>query len=252
MKEEVLYQRHVGDYGEIFLNRPAKRHAISGEMTALFKMKLDQARQDNVKFLVITASGDDLFCAGGDLHYLHGELTAEEAFSRLFPMKEVLYEIAAFPVPTICLLNGDAFGGGCEIATACDIRITRESGRFGFIQSTIGITPGWGGGALLYEKVAPDFAFHWLMEGKVFSAPALKERGWIHHLAAEEVWANREALLRPYTAKSHKQMKILKAQYKKKLSISRLSSLMNEEVENCASLWDSPEHKEAIRKFIAG
>ncbi|WP_100011059.1 enoyl-CoA hydratase/isomerase family protein [Lentibacillus sediminis] len=252
MTEEVLYQRLEAGYGEICLNRPAKRHAISAEMTALFKKKLDQARQDQLKFLVITASGDDLFCAGGDLHYLHGELTAEEALCRLSPMKELLYEIAAFPVPTICLLNGNAFGGGCEIATACDIRIAREKGRFGFIQSTIGIIPGWGGGALLYEKVAPDFAFQWLMEGNVFSAPVLKERGWIHHLAAEEVWANRESLLEPYTSKSHKQMKILKAQYKNKLSISRLSSLMNEEVESCASLWDSPEHKEAVRKFILG
>src|SRR5690625_5646758 len=95
-----------------------------------------------------------MFCAGGDLINFHGELTPDEAFSRLYPMKEVLYDIASFPVPTICLLNGDALGGGCEIATACDFRIAKETTKFGFVQSKLGIVPGWGGGTRSEEHTS--------------------------------------------------------------------------------------------------
>ncbi len=130
-------------------------------------------------------------------------------------MKEVLYEIASFPVPVICLLNGDAVGGGCEIATACDLRISRGERRFGFIQSTLGITPGWGGGVLLYEKVHPSFALQWIMEGAHFQADELRHQGWIHRIIAEKDWQDQEYVLQPYLSKSEEQMKTLKSQYKK-------------------------------------
>ncbi|MFC2950209.1 enoyl-CoA hydratase/isomerase family protein [Virgibacillus sediminis] len=100
-----------------------------------------------------------------------------------------------FPVPVIRLLNGSAVGGGYEIATACDIRISKGTSSFGFVQSTLGILPGWGGGVLLYEKVMRDFAFQWLVEGTMYSAEQLKEKGWLHHLVAEEGWEQQKKVL---------------------------------------------------------
>ncbi|UJL47841.1 enoyl-CoA hydratase/isomerase family protein [Virgibacillus sp. NKC19-16] len=251
MSKTITYHKSSAGYGEICLNRPEKHNAISEEMVDELKSSLDTAKQDSITFLVITGAGEKIFSAGGDLNYLHGNLTSDEAFTHLYPMKEVLYEIVSFPVPTICLLNGDAWGGGCEIATACDIRISRETSRFGFVQTKLGIIPGWGGGVLLYEKVNPSFALQWLMEANAFDASELKERGWLQHIVSAEVWNDRDQLLQPYIQKSYDQMKIVKSQYKKKLSSLGLSSLMNEEVRNCSQLWDSMEHKEAVRQFFA-
>lgn len=250
LSETIMYHKYAEGYGEICLNRPEKHNAISEEMVEELKVSLETAKQDSITFLVITGAGEKIFSAGGDLNYLHADLTSDEAFSHLYPMKEVLYEIVSFPVPTICLLNGDAWGGGCEIATACDIRISRETSKYGFIQTKLGIIPGWGGGALLHEKVNPSFAMQWLTEANTFVAGQLKERGWIHHIVTPEVWNDRDRLLKPYIQKSFEQMKIVKSQYKKKLSSLGLSSLMNEEVRNCAQLWDSKEHKEAVRQFF--
>lgn len=246
----VQYRKHPENYGEICLNRFRKHNAITGEMVEELNGILQQAKQDAIKFLVITGAGDKMFCSGGDLNQLHGDLTPEEAFALLYPMKQVLHEIVSFPVPTICLLNGDALGGGCEIATACDIRIAEDNTKFGFVQSSIGIVPGWGGGALLYEKVNPSFAFQWLIEAEVFQAQYLLERGWLHKIAETATWEDRQVLLNPYISKSYSQMLSLKAQFKLKLSSLGLSALMNEEVRNCANLWDSVEHKEAVQKFL--
>ncbi|MBP1950622.1 enoyl-CoA hydratase/isomerase family protein [Virgibacillus litoralis] len=250
--ETIQYNTYEDDgYAVIQLHRPKKRNAVSNEMVNELKNVLESAKQSSLKFLVITGAGTKMFCAGGDLHNLHGELSTDEAFSTLYPMKEVLYDIVSFPVPTICLLNGDALGGGCEIATACDFRIARENTKFGFVQTKLGITPGWGGGALLYEKVHPSFAYQWLMEGEVYNASYLLKQGWLHKIASDELWTDHQKLLNPYLSKSFDQMNILKMQYRKKLSILGFSALMDDEVRNCAKLWESQEHKDAVQQFIS-
>ncbi len=251
MTEMIQYHKDEQAYGVICLNRPEKHNAINKKMVEQLQSVLQQAKQEELSFLVITGVGEKTFCSGGDLTTLHGELTPDEAFSYLYPMKEVLHEIISFPVPTICLLNGDALGGGCELATACDIRIAKAGAEFGFIQSRLGILPGWGGGALLYEKVHPSFAFQWLMEAETFEVEYLLRRGWLHHVIPTEEWGHRGSILEPYLSKSYQQMVLLKNQYKLKLSSLALSSLMNEEVRNCATLWDSLEHKEAAQRFLS-
>lgn len=246
----VQYYNNAKGYGVICLDRPNKHNAISQRMAREFSHCLKIAKDDDIKFLVITGSGDKMFCAGGDLQELHGELLPDQAFAYLYPMKEVLYDILTFPVPTICLLNGSALGGGCEIATACDIRIAKEASYFGFVQTKLGIIPGWGGGVLLYEKVPASFAYQWLMEAECYDALYLHKRGWIQRIALSKDYCDHDKLLQPYLAKSKEQMHILKDQYKKKLSVLSLSAEMNEEVRNCAKLWDSEAHKEAVRHFL--
>src|SRR5699024_12420170 len=83
-------------------------------------------KRTSILFLVITSEGSNYFCAGGDLNTLHSGLPKSEVEEKLFFMNEVLYSIATFPVPVICLLQGNALGGGCELATACDIRIAKS------------------------------------------------------------------------------------------------------------------------------
>lgn len=247
---EIFYQNINNTYGLIRIERPEKRNAISKRMVEQFKRALKQAKHEQMNCLVITGAGERMFCAGGDLTYLHGNLTEEEAFQELYQMKEVLMDIVSFPVPVICLLNGDALGGGCEIATACDIRIAKEGTSFGFIQSTIGITPAWGGGILLYEKVHPSFAFQWILEGKIYEGQYLQKQGWIHRLISEDAWGNLESMIEPYISKSISLMQTLKEQYKRKIASLALSAEMNEEIRNCAKEWHSPTHVEAVNTFL--
>ncbi|MHA6251394.1 enoyl-CoA hydratase/isomerase family protein [Oceanobacillus sp. CAU 1775] len=251
MEKVVTYELNDQGYGIIRLNRADKRNAISKEMVILLEKYIDEAMNQEIKFLVLTASEGEYFCAGGDLNNLHGDLSPDEAFADLSAMKNVLEKIVKFPVPVIALLNGNALGGGCELATACDIRIAKEGTSFGFIQSKIGILPGWGGGAILYEKVAKSFALDWLMRGDLYKANELLEKGWLHHVIRAEEWDDQEQILKAYTQKSIKQMHLLKKQYQTNIKMDELLLRMDEELRGTADLWDSPEHKTAVQNFLA-
>lgn len=237
-------------FAVITINRHEKRNAISLDMAVRLLQCIKKAKQESLKFLVLTANGDKMFCAGGDLHDLHGELSTYEAEQRLLKMMEVLYEITIFPVPTIALLNGDAVGGGCELATACDIRIAKSGTKFGFVQTNLGIIPGWGGGVLLAKRVHPSFSNQWIMEGTLYEAEELLLKGWIHRIVQEEDWTNQDKLLTYYTTKSLEQMKILKKHYLQDIGVVGLKDKMKREVRDCATLWESNEHKLAVRAFL--
>ncbi|MBX0356552.1 enoyl-CoA hydratase/isomerase family protein [Halobacillus sp. Nhm2S1] len=247
MSQLILVEKKEG-YAVLTLNRPEKMNAISKQMTKEFYQALIELKKENLKFLVVTGAGDRAFCAGGDLRELHGEMSAEQAYTTLHPMKEVLYELAAFPVPTIAVLNGQARGGGCEIATACDFRYGIEGASFGFIQANLGIIPGWGGGTLLYQRINNDVAAHWLMDADMYSAEQVYRIGWLHKMITVN-W--NEDIFSSFLNKTHEQMKIFKRQYMDHMEFNRLSERMEREVRQCSLLWESDEHKEAVRNFEA-
>ncbi|MFG6115234.1 enoyl-CoA hydratase/isomerase family protein [Halobacillus sp. MO56] len=249
--ETITYEVFPAGYARITLNRPEKMNAVSKQMTSELSQALTEAKEaEGVKCLVITGSGDRAFCTGGDLKDLHGDMNASEAFQTLYPMKEVVYQLASFPLPTIALLNGQARGGGCEIATACDIRYAVKDASYGFVQGKLGITPGWGGGVLLYEKIRPEYAFQWLIEAEMYDSDRVAAIGWAHRLIEREELGNVEDLLAKFLEKSVEQMRVWKKQYDKKLSMISLSPVMDEEVRTCSRLWESEEHKEAVKRFM--
>ncbi|HLS20154.1 MAG TPA: enoyl-CoA hydratase/isomerase family protein [Bacillota bacterium] len=249
--EKIIFEHDAkNEYVTITLNRPHKRNAISKTMIDELASAIDKAKMLNIKCLVIIGAEDKMFCAGGDLNYFHSQLTRDESFKRLYEMKEILYELVSFPVPTICLLNGDALGGGCELATACDIRIAKNNTKFGFVQGALGITPGWGGGVLLYEKVNPNFALQWLSEGITYTADELKEAGWVHQVVSEVDFSNIKLLLANYLNKTIEQMQHFKQQYKQKLATISLAALMNEEVRQCTQFWGSRIHQQKVANIF--
>lgn len=250
MENKILYELSPDGYGIITLNREHKRNAISRAMANRLSDLLDELNKQPPKFLLLKSAGEKVFCAGGDLTELHGELSEDEAWAVLTPIREMLYKIATFPVPTISLLQGNALGGGCELATACDIRIAREGTKFGFVQSNLGILPGWGGGALLHKKVHPTFAFQWIMEGATFTAKELLTKGWLHRIVKQEDWEDETSILQPYLNKSIDQLTFLKEQYLQSIHLADLKEKMEAESKQSAYLWPSEEHKLAVQRFL--
>ncbi len=249
MSKEVEYIYDPRGFGTLFINRADKKNAISRTAAIELNNLIDQIEIDQIKFLVINSAKSNVFCAGGDLNDLNDELTNDEAYEDLKLMKNFLFKLATFPLPTVALLHGIALGGGCELATACDFRIAKEDTRFGFVQANLGILPGWGGGALLYEKVAQTFAYKWIMEAEIYSAEYLKENGWIHKIISTKDW-NEDNLLKTYLKRSHGQMLHLKSQYLEKVNLEKIYEDMDLESSRSASLWESEEHKLAVSSFL--
>jgi enoyl-CoA hydratase len=113
-----------------------------------------------VRALVITGAGSRFFAAGADVSEFPsaGGSVADAG-------QQLTLEIERSPLATIAAINGMAFGGGCEIALACDIRIAARTARLGQPEINLGIIPGWGGTQRLVRVVGQGRAMPLLLSG---------------------------------------------------------------------------------------
>ncbi|CAM5188317.1 Ethylmalonyl-CoA decarboxylase OS=Ureibacillus acetophenoni OX=614649 GN=SAMN05877842_101367 PE=3 SV=1 [Ureibacillus acetophenoni] len=234
------------------IDREEKRNAVNDEVMNGFKEVVTYINENSdVRFLIITGAGDKAFCSGGDLSEFHKLRTEQEAFGMLSKMGKILYEISTLPVPTIALINGTAVGGGCEIATACDFRLVAKDAKCGFIQGTLGITSGWGGGTYLIESgIKQDFALKMLVDSCTYDSDKLYEIGWATRVfdrpkeqALEEFISNMKKI-HPDVHHAYKEMKL--RSWREKNMFGRLM----EEIKLCAKLWESDAHNQAVNRFL--
>ncbi|HXR34313.1 MAG TPA: enoyl-CoA hydratase/isomerase family protein [Candidatus Binataceae bacterium] len=131
----------------VTINPPTKRNALSRSLLKdLGEVFAASSSDQYLKAAVLRGSGELCFAAGGDLHELSAIGTAEGAEAMASEVKASLDNIRRFPLPVIAALNGDAMGGGAELALACDMRIAASHARIGFVQGRINITTACGGG----------------------------------------------------------------------------------------------------------
>lgn len=115
------------------LNRPEKHNALEvADLEALDAILLDLAKQPNLRLLVLRAVGKS-FCAGVDLGDVAGHDWRDN------PLERVSDRLEAFPCPTLCVLQGGVYGGGTDIALACDFRLGAEGIRCFIPPAKLGI-----------------------------------------------------------------------------------------------------------------
>lgn len=249
----MAYQIHKEDGVLTFtIDREEKRNAINDEVMEGLKKVIEYTKEhDDVRFLVITGSGEKAFCSGGDLSEFHKLKTEDEAFGMLSKMGNILYELATLPVPTIALINGTAVGGGCEIATACDFRLVASHAKCGFIQGTLAITTGWGGGTYLFERgLRHDRALKMLVDARPLDANVLYEIGWAIRIfdgskeEALQQFIQDMKKIHPSVHKAYKEIELRK--WRERNMYERVM----EEIRTCAKLWESDAHNEAVNNFL--
>jgi enoyl-CoA hydratase len=162
------------------LNRPAAANAMNTQlgteiMTLFEALNLDAG---DTRCVVVTGAGDRAFCAGADLKERSG--MTDEAWTR----QHLIYErmvraILACPLPVIAAVNGAAYGGGCELALACDFIYASEQARFALPEVTLGIMPGAGGTQTLARAVGERRAKEIILTGKPFGAAEAERWGMV-------------------------------------------------------------------------
>jgi len=159
----------------ITLNRPQALNAFNSEqLDLLVNVIRDVARHPNVRVAILTGAGERAFAAGADIKEMVGlDPEAGLAFGRRGHAAANALE--SMPQPVIAAVNGFAFGGGCELALACDIRLASENARFAQPEVGLGIPPGWGGSQRLPRLVGPGIASELILTGRhVFADEALR------------------------------------------------------------------------------
>jgi enoyl-CoA hydratase len=250
MMMAYLIDQHEDGLLQFTINRPEVRNAINYEVMEGLRKAIGLAGRKDVKALVITGSGSQAFCSGGDLGVFHSLRTEAEAFAMLSGMAEILKDLLFLPKPTIAFINGTAVGGGCELAAACDFRIAVPDARAGFIQGKLAITTGWGGGSILMEKLLPANALKMLMEASVYGCTEMLELGFIHAAGGKDALES----CRDFLSNIHQLDVTVLESYKtmqvKKWQNSHILQRIDEEVRRCAVLWEKDEHHAQVDKFL--
>ncbi|MCZ0872697.1 enoyl-CoA hydratase [Peribacillus sp. AS_2] len=129
----------------VTLNRPDAANALSTELLHCLIEVLDELKRDsNLRTVIITGAGEKAFCAGADLKERAG-MNDDKVKETVKLIGDTITAVENLPVPVIAAINGSAFGGGLELALACDIRIASETAKVGLTETSLGIIPGAGG-----------------------------------------------------------------------------------------------------------
>jgi enoyl-CoA hydratase len=167
------------------VNRPDKLNALNVETLEAMEEALDEAEAQEARVLVITGAGDDAFIAGADISYMQDLSTPEaQAYAELG--HRVCDAIESFPAPVIAAINGYAFGGGCEVALACDLRVASERAVIGQPEIDLGIVPGWGGTQRLSRLVGDERARRLVFFGERVDASDAYEYGLVGEVVAHD------------------------------------------------------------------
>jgi len=142
--EPVLDERR-GPVLILTLNRPQVMNAINFSLLRLLKGRLEACWFDReVRVILITGAGEKAFCAGADLKE-RATLSEVEVKEFILTIRDTFTMLEEIPKPTIAVINGGAFGGGLEMALACDLRIASDQALMGLIETSLAIIPGAGG-----------------------------------------------------------------------------------------------------------
>jgi len=162
---------------KLTINRPQRLNALDMDTLEEISSALKELEVDpEVRVLVITGSGDKAFSAGFDLQS-NADFTRPRMLWITHKGNEVFSQIEKFPKPVIAAINGYAFGGGCELALACDFRIMKRGAKIGLTEVALGLIPGWGGTQRLPKIVGVAKAKEMIMLAKRLDADEAEKIG---------------------------------------------------------------------------
>lgn len=173
----VLYEQQDG-IAVITLNRPEKKNAINLAMARLIQHYLQQAEQDDKVRVILLTGQPQVFSAGMDVKaFQQGELPVvePEGFAGLVHAQLTKVIIAA--------VDGIAFGGGFEIALACDLIVAGRDAQFSFPETGLGLIAAQGGCSRLPARISPYIALDWLLTGRVIGVGEAWRHGVISRIS---------------------------------------------------------------------
>jgi methylglutaconyl-CoA hydratase len=170
----------------ITLRRPEAANALSRQMLdELRTIVHDLKTSRNVRVVLLTGAGEKAFCAGADLKE-RNSMPENEVKQAVRFIGLVVNEIEALPQPVIAALNGVAFGGGLELALACDLRIGALEASVGLTETSLGIIPGAGGTQRLPRLIGIGKAKELIYSAKRLTAKEAEALGILEYVVPRE------------------------------------------------------------------
>jgi enoyl-CoA hydratase len=190
-----------GPLARVHLNNPPKLNAFTPEMLRQLEAHCDAIEENtSIRGVLVTAEGERAFCAGADIIGWGALSPTDFARNWVRLGHRVFDRLARLSRPTVAVLQGHAFGGGLELAAACDIRVMALKATLGLPEAQVGIVPGWSGtqrlARLLPEPVLKEMALF----GRRLSAERAHALGFVAEVSDDPQAAAMEIADRLLTA----------------------------------------------------
>ena len=249
MNESTVLLHQADGIATLTFNRPSQLNAMNREMMESIIATLDAVNQDaESRVLVITGEGR-AFMAGADIKEYACQ--TREAFESFQVLGRRVYDaIEGLSKPVIAAINGYAFGGGLEIALACDMLVAAEGAKMGLPEILLHLIPGGGGTQRLPKKLGHGYANELLMSGRTATAEEFLERGLLNRIFPVEGFAEAvRDFATPFADKDPEALRVLK-------QLSRLacgpvnSAAQCLENETLARLYRAEPAQTKLREFL--
>lgn len=183
MADELVQTVVDGALATVTLNRPHKLNTLTPVMLdALENAARRLEAERDVRVVILTGAGERAFCVGADIHAWAALQPLDMWRSWVRRGHQVFDQWARLRQPVIAALNGHAFGGGLELAMACDLRIADQGAEFALPEARIATCPGWSGTQRLVRLIGPGAAKYLALSGQRLDSAGALRCGLLHEV----------------------------------------------------------------------
>jgi enoyl-CoA hydratase len=237
----------------ITIDRAQKHNALARSVLRDLSAAIREAGAlSDTRLIVLTGAGERFFAAGGDLVDLASVRDEPATLAMTDEARGALDAIRFCPVPVIALLNGDAIGGGAELALACDMRLQSAHARIGFIQARLAITSAWGGGPDLCRLIGGARAMRMMSRCELVDAQQALDWGLADTVIADgPEGGDLQAFLEPMLACPPQVLRGIKAQTRAWRQAESYESSRKVEQQQVLNTWLHDDHWRASEKLLS-
>jgi enoyl-CoA hydratase len=186
------------EFAVLTIRRPQALNALSFELIGRIGQCIAEAGRSDARALIVTGEGEKAFCAGADIKELQQRgLRSQREGAELG--QAVFAQLDRLPMPSVALINGYAFGGGCELALACTLRLALPNAKFGLPEVKLGLIPGYGGTQRLPRLVGQGRALEMVMTGRTVAADEALAIGLVNRIVQAPGLAAAKAYAREFS-----------------------------------------------------
>jgi len=172
----------------LILNRPEKRNALTPEMLIqLYQVLKMHASRDRVRVVILRGAGDRAFSSGYDINAIPTGVSpeVEKLLQNKSPFELAVESIVDFPYPVIAMLNGFAFGGACDLAVACDMRIAADHVKMGMVPARLGMVYFPEGLQRFVRTIGLSRTKEMFFTARRYKTDRLQEMGLVDHVVSQ-------------------------------------------------------------------
>ena len=174
-----------GDFAIITINRPEALNALSFSLVNDISDRLNEVENLSIRGLILIGAGERAFCAGADIAELMGRSLVQQK-ADMVRGQRTFDRLSSFKVPTLAVINGFAFGGGLELATACNLRVATSNAKMGLPEIKLGVIPGYGGTQRLPRLVGEGRAMDMVLTGRAVGAEEAERIGLVNRIVGTD------------------------------------------------------------------